>query len=139
MALESAQSTEPLALTCIGALSTIQRAHNQAPAEPWKSAPHKCTGAPVLHAHVLPALIHLHGAKEYEGRPAWMEQRRATNTQQQRGALWKQVIRLPKPLKGGSQLSSTHGRYGIHALKLLCGDHVKPAHAFRMSPPPMKS
>lgn len=74
----------------------------------------------VLHAQLSPAVTNSSGAKEYEGRPAWMEQRRATNTKQQRGALWKQVISLPKPLKGGSQLSSTHGRHVLAHLYPLC-------------------
>ncbi|KAK9839532.1 hypothetical protein WJX81_007640 [Elliptochloris bilobata] len=39
-----------------------------------------------------------------------MEQRRATNTKQLRGALWKHIVCLAEPLKGGAQLSSTHGR-----------------------------
>ena len=58
-----------------------------------------------------------------------MEQRRATNTKQQRGALWKQVIRLPKPLKGGSQLSSTHGRCAHPDLVSWLAENWKAVHA----------
>ena len=87
----------------------------------WKSAPHNCTVAHLPHAQLTPAPTYSSGAKEYEGRPAWLEQRRATNTKQQRGALWKQVISLPKPLKGGSQLSSTHGRLALaHPHLFVC-------------------
>lgn len=48
-----------------------------------------------------------------------IEQRCVTNTKQLRCALWKHVISLARLLKGGVQLSTTHGQCAVGHARLI--------------------